>query len=159
MHNDLLKTSLTLYIATIKAMHAWFHAAHHVTKGVGFAGDHTLLYAEIYGAFEGNLDGAIEKAVGLLNDPCVAQPMSILHGAHDILKDYCDPTSCGSLEIALHALKAEKDFIALTEVLFKNLEAAGCLSLGLNDFLAATANQHETFVYKLQQRVKADIGA
>jgi len=158
MDNDILKTSLVLYIAMIKAMHSWFHAAHHVTRGTGFAGDHTLLYSEIYEAFEDNLDAAVEKAIGLCDDQSVADPCSILEGACDILRDYKTPVVCSSAEIALHALKAEKDFVVLTEKIFKGLESTGCLSLGLNDFLAATANQHETFVYKLQQRVKAEIG-
>lgn len=158
MHNDILKTSLVLYIAMIKAMHSWFHAAHHVTRGTGFAGDHALLYSDIYQAFEDNLDGAIEKAIGLLDDQGVADPGSILMGACDILHDYKSPVTCSSMEIAIHALKAEKDFVALTEKVFQGLESTGSLSLGLNDFLAATANQHETFVYKLQQRVKAEIG-
>lgn len=159
MHNDILKTSLVLYIAMIKAMHSWFHAAHHVTRGTGFAGDHALLYSDVYQAFEDNLDGAIEKAIGLLDDQSVADPCAILRGACDILMDYKSPVTCSSMEIAIHALKAEKDFVKLTETVFQGLEGAGCLSLGLNDFLAATANQHETFVYKLQQRVKAEIGA
>jgi len=34
------------------------------------------------------------------------------------------------------------------------LESAGALSLGLNDFLAAAANQYETYIYLLQQRAK-----
>ena len=158
MEADILKTSLVLYIAMIKAMHSWFHAAHHVTRGTGFAGDHALLYTEIYEAYEGNLDTAIEKAIGLLDDQGVADPHSILMGACDILGDYKTPVTCSSMEIAVHGLKAEKDFVALTEKIFKGLESTGNLSLGLNDFLAATANQHETFVYKLQQRIKAEIG-
>ena len=158
MDTDILKTTLVLYIAMIKAMHSWFHAAHHVTRGTGFAGDHALLYTEIYEAYEGALDTAIEKAIGLMDDQSVADPCSILAGACDILGDYKTPITCSSMEIAIHALKAEKDFLALTEQVFKGLESCGCLSLGLNDFLAATANQHETFVYKLQQRVKAEIG-
>jgi len=158
MDNDILKTALVLYIAMIKAMHSWFHAAHHVTRGTGFSGDHALLYSEIYQAYEDNLDGAIEKAIGLLDDQGVADPNSILTGACDILRDYKSPVTCSSMEIAIHGLKAEKDFVALTEQIFKGLESTGNLSLGLNDFLAAAANQHETFVYKLQQRVKVEIG-
>jgi len=38
--------------------------------------------------------------------------------------------------------------------MFELLESAGALSLGLNDFLAAAANQYETYIYLLQQRAK-----
>jgi hypothetical protein len=143
----------------IKAMHSWFHAAHHVTRGTGFSGDHALLYSDIYQALEDNLDGTIEKTIGLTGDAGVADPAAILKGACDILSDYRSPVGLGATEIALHGLKIEKDFVRLTEILFRGLEATGSLSLGLNDFFAATANQHETFVYKLQQRVQVEIGS
>ena len=45
----------------------------------------------------------------------------------------------------------------MLEILFKELESSGELSLGLNDFLAASANSHENHVYLLQQRVKTEI--
>ena len=36
------------WIGMHRAMTAWFHAAHHVTKGKGFAGDHNILYSTTY---------------------------------------------------------------------------------------------------------------
>ena len=32
------------YIGFLRAFHLWFHAAHNVAKGTGFAGDHASLY-------------------------------------------------------------------------------------------------------------------
>ena len=39
----------------------WFHAAHHVTKGKGFAGDHELLYGRIYESASKDFDVIVEK--------------------------------------------------------------------------------------------------
>ena len=35
------------WIGMHRAMIAWYHAAHHVTKGAGFGGDHVNIYGEI----------------------------------------------------------------------------------------------------------------
>lgn len=147
---------LVAYIGYLRAAYQWFHSAHHVTRGVGFYGDH-IQYSEIYQDYLVLVDGATEKALGLTNDENVANPLATLQIACDALTQYPVPTSSTSLGIATTALQIEKDYIALVEELFAFLEESDCLSLGLNDFLAATANQHETFVYKLQQRIKSQV--
>ena len=147
---------LIAYIGYLRAAYHWFHSAHHVTRGVGFNGDH-LLFANIYNDYILLIDGATEKAIGLTNDENVANPLKTLQIACDVLSQYPAPTLSTSLGIAATALQWEKDYIALVEELFAFLEESDCLSLGLNDFLAATANQHERFVYQLQQRVKSEV--
>ena len=62
-----------------------------------------------------------------------------------------------SLAIAGAALQLEQDYLQATDELFRTLEQMGSLPLGLNDFLAASANKHDTFVYKLTQRVKSEV--
>ena len=39
---------MAAYIGFVRAFHLWMHAAHNVTKGTGFAGDHASLYGPIY---------------------------------------------------------------------------------------------------------------
>ena len=58
MENEVAK-----YIGCTKALLTWFHAAHHVTKGTGFAGDHVSLYGEIYNGINEDLDALIEKFI------------------------------------------------------------------------------------------------
>ena len=154
MHQELSKSTFTLYIAVLKAMQSWFHAAHHVTKGVGFAGDHELLYGQIYASISTTLDGAIEKGIGITECEDVADPMAILKGASDVLGGWKQPHLLSADEIARCALEIEVDYIDTVEEIFAALEDAGHLTLGFNDFLAASANEHEGFVYKLRQRTR-----
>ena len=52
--------ALLSYIGCTKGLHTWFHAAHQVTKGVGFAGDHVNLYGEIYNGISEDFDKLVE---------------------------------------------------------------------------------------------------
>ena len=54
-------------------------------------------------------------------------------------------------------LKLEQMYIEFVQEMFDTLEERGELTLGFNDFLAADANKHESFVYKLQQRTKTEL--
>jgi hypothetical protein len=74
-----------------------------------------------------------------------------------ILAGYPSPETLTSLAIASTALQVERDYLQVVDELFKSMEEMGALPLGLNDFLAASANKHDTFVYKLVQRVKSEI--
>jgi len=147
---------LTAYIGFLRGAYHWFHSAHHVTRGVGFPGDHEL-YSDIYTNYIGLIDGTIEKAVGLSNIESCAAVMPTLSIALQVVERWPCPTGLTSLGIASTAFQIEKEFIGVTEELFSALESAGQLTLGLNDFLAAIANSHETFVYKLQQRMKSEV--
>ncbi len=144
------------YIAFVRAAYSWFHAAHHVTSGAAFAGDHEL-YSEIYNDYLQVLDGIIEKSVGSCGIEIVAAPIPSLELSIAVLKGYPSPESMTSLAIAGAALQLEQDYLQATDELFRTLEQMGSLPLGLNDFLAASANKHDTFVYKLTQRVKSEV--
>ena len=39
---------LAEYLGCVRALGLWFHGAHQLTKGSGFAGDHVDLYGKIY---------------------------------------------------------------------------------------------------------------
>lgn len=155
---SLLKTRFQQYICMLRAMHLWFHGAHHCVGGTGFAGDHVNLYGKIYSEIEDSVDSAIEKAVGLTNCEEMACPVAISAGVCKVLGKYPSPVNLGNLAIASTGLQIERDYQEMAECMFKELEDAGQLPLGLNDFLAAAANAHDTYVYLLQQRVKQEIG-
>ena len=149
------KSYLLEYVAHLRALHLWFHSAHHVTKGASFAGDHVDLYGKIYTEIQEEIDGAIEKAVGVTNDEDLACPLKITENALAIMEEFeCPPGKKGS-EIAAKGLEFEKAYVEFLEHLFKVLETKDLLSLGMNDQLAASANKHEEYVYLLQQRVKS----
>lgn len=148
---------MSQYLGMLRAMHLWYHSAHHATRGVGFSGDHPELYGNLYSKIGAELDGAIEKAVGLSNDEEMACPVCITSLALTVMKKYPTPPKISSLSIASTALQMENDYIALVKAVFEELESANCLSLGLNDFLMASSNDHEGHVYMLQQRIKTSL--
>lgn len=147
---------LLAFISFVRASYHWFHAAHHSTSGTGFNGDHEL-YSEIYEDYLEVLDGIIEKSIGVCGFEGAAAPLPSLNFAIKFLSSYPSPETLTSLAISSAALQVEKDYLAVVTELFTTLEESGDLPLGLNDFLAASANAHDVFVYKLTQRVKSEI--
>lgn len=151
--ND-LKNYLAGYVSYLRAIHLWFHGAHHLTKGPGFAGDHAELYDRIYTEVQDEIDGAIEKAVGITEDENLGCPIMITQNAVDIIKEAGCSVNASADEIAESGLRLIKTYLEFVNEMFYNLEKADKLSLGLNDQLAASANTHETYAYLLGQRVK-----
>jgi len=139
-------------IGWLRALHLWFHGAHHVVKGTSFSGDHAVLYDRIYTSIQGEVDGAVEKAIGLTGNVGLACPRMLIDTALSIMERYPSPVDLKAEQIAQVGLQLEGDYIDFVTTMFEELEEGGMLSLGLNDQLAASANAHETFVYLLRQR-------
>ena len=111
------------YIGCTKALLTWFHAAHHVTKGPGFAGDHVNLYGEIYNNIVEDFDALVEKIIVV----------------------------CAIAAVGFQFMRHHVDHLTK---LHQHLESKRLLTLGTGDYLAAAANQYETYIYLLGQRVK-----
>ena len=141
------------WIGMHRAMIAWFHAAHHVTKGTGFGGDHVNIYGRIYTELEEDFDEIVEKGLGLTGDETLADPVSILSLAAGQLSQYPPPSNQDAEYIASNALEVAKAYIAFIEQIYKQFEACG-MTLGLDDQLQGFANKYETYVYLLQQRTR-----
>ena len=139
------------WIGMHRAMIAWFHAAHHVTKGTGFAGDHVNLYGEIYTTLDEDLDGIVEKGIGLTGDETLADPVSSLSMAAGLLAQQPAAANQDAETIACNAFEVIKYYVKAIEGIYAQFEACG-MSLGLDDLLQGLANQYETYVYLLQQR-------
>ena len=139
------------WIGMHRAMIAWFHAAHHVTKGTGFGGDHVNLYGEIYTTLDEDLDGIVEKGIGLTGDETLADPVSSLSMAAGLLAQQPASANQDAETIACNAFEVIKYYVKAIEGIYAQFEACG-MSLGLDDLLQGLANQYETYVYLLQQR-------
>ena len=146
--------ALLSYIGCTKGLQTWFHAAHQVTKGPGFAGDHVNLYGEIYTGILEDFDKLVEKSIMIADTEEVACPMMITEVALKVLSQYETPVSRGGDAIAAIGLEYMRNHIANLTELYRILESGGALSLGMDDYLAAAANQYEGYVYLLTQRVK-----
>lgn len=152
---DMTKEMLQSYPAWLRAIHLWFHGAHHATRGTGFSGDHVDLYDRIYTEVQNEVDGAVEKIVGLFNDEKLACPRCITTKALEYLNNYESPAELEADEIPSVGLRMIKDYLDYLQNCADNLEQGGKMTMGLDDHLYASANTHETYVYLLQQRIKS----
>ena len=142
------------WIGMHRAMIAWFHAAHHVTKGTGFGGDHVNIYGRIYTELEEDFDGIVEKGLGLTGDETLADPMAILSCAANQLSMYPQPSNQSAEMISCSAFELSKMYVAFLDATYRQFDASGCMSLGLDDMVMGLANKYETYVYLLQQRTR-----
>ena len=149
--------ALLSYIGCTKGLHTWFHAAHQVTKGVGFAGDHVNLYGEIYTGISEDFDKLVEKSIMVADTEEVACPKIITKIASKVLSRYESPSGRGGDAIAAIGLEYMRNHVDNLTELYRMLESCGALSLGMDDYLASAANQYEGYVYLLTQRVKKGI--
>lgn len=150
MISDLLLS----FIACTKATEMWFHAAHHVTKGKGFAGDHNILYSKIYELLGDDYDSLVEKGIGLYDEEQLACPILISNLASKIVSNYDSPSNRNDHDIAhiglyvlLHHLNTLEDF-------YNQIENTENFTIGFDDLLASMANEYERYIYMLKQRLK-----
>ena len=149
MYNEVAK-----YIGCTKALLTWFHAAHHVTKGAGFAGDHVSLYGEIYNGINEDLDALIEKFILVCDTEKIACPLESTLESIPFLMQFTSPVELNADSIAAIGLEFMRHHVTHLTQLYRLLESKGLLTLGSDDYLAAAANQYEGYVYLLSQRVK-----
>lgn len=154
MNDQQFSTVLLGLLAAARAHYLWFHGAHHVTRGVGFEGDHKL-YAKIYELYLSQYDTAAEKAIAAVGER-IADPITVTAAAQQILASHPSPSSLAATGIAAAGLSVTRSFIARLEKTKADLLAGKRLTLGMDNFLAQAADDHETFVYKLGQRIKVN---
>lgn len=155
-HRPQLQAFFTAFLPLARANQAWFHSAHHITRGTGFAGDHVKIYKKIYRAYDDAYDRAAEKAVGMTHES-VACPLVTLPAAAQIVTKYSQPCKTTALQIAQQGLTIERNFLGFIENALKNLRASGELTAGIENMLGDIADTHENFAYFLGQRIKTDL--
>jgi|TARA_R110000787_G_scaffold113160_5_gene222317 DNA-binding ferritin-like protein len=150
----MLKEIALSTIGSFKAVEMWMHAAHHLTKGPSFVSNHELLYGRIYEAIRKDFDTIVEKLIYQLNDEECGCPILISSIAAKTLENYETPANLPDSQISMYALILIVDHIKAIEALKITLEREGVLSLGMDDFLAASCNQNESFAYMINQKLK-----
>lgn len=140
---DILKNLL----ATLRAM-AWsYQTSHWTANGESYYGDH-LMFQRFYEALPAEIDGLGEKIVAYLGETAVDQ-MDQCTRAGQFL------SSWAQIPCLFHrGLVSERQLQDLLMNTLDMMEEMGELSMGLDDFLPALANAHETNIYLLQQRIK-----
>jgi DNA-binding ferritin-like protein len=139
---------LQVLLASLRAAHLLHWAGHWQAGGDTQYGDHLLL-ERIYTGLEDHIDTLAEKIVSEYEAPAV-DPIDQAKLISELTCSMCD-TGCES--VPERSLKVEEDLQKLLKSSYEHLKTSGQLSLGMDDYLMATANDHDTFVYLLRQRV------
>jgi len=107
-----------------------------------------LLFQRIYEGMKDEVDTLAEKIVGYFGPEKVDNKviMETMHNWFDEWTAISDPFE--------RAIKSEQDMQLAFKTAYDKLKKMDDVSLGLDDFLMATANAHETNLYLLQQANK-----
>jgi DNA-binding ferritin-like protein len=135
-------------LGLLKGQYWNYWTAHWQAKGPNAYGNH-LLFSRLYEGITVEIDTLAEKIVGYFGEGEVENTI-ISEKMQDWLQKWGevkDPMA--------RAIKTEEDMQNVFKAAYEKLKEADDVSLGLDDFLMATANAHETHLYLLQQANKS----
>ena len=141
---EVVRRLLCNLLALLRAQSLSYQSSHWVVMGDSFYGDH-LLFQRLYESVGDQIDQLAEKLVGYLGPQSVA----LAHQA-PIIAQYSlrwAPIECNHRR----GLQSERDCQDAIKLAYDGIKAAQAMTLGLDDWLMATANAHETNQYLLQQ--------
>lgn len=138
---------LRLLLAYLRAAH-WLHwTSHWQVKGDTSYGDH-LLFERLYLGVVEEIDTLSEKLVGEFGSEAVnalEQSYFLLGLVSDVTRMETHPVKRGLL--------VEQTMQNILKRVYDKLKSINALTLGMDDFIMATANAHETNLYLLKQRL------
>lgn len=150
-HLDAAQTLLQNILGVLRAVH-WTHwTCHWQALGESAYGDH-LLFERLYGGVVEEIDTLAEKMVASFGPSSVHAVDSAKLTAFTLHR-----WSEESGDLMQQALLAENTLLIGLKKVYESLKAVGVLSLGMDDFLMTVANNHETHVYLLQQRMRSNM--
>lgn len=147
MDTDYLSLHLNEILACLRAQYLSYQTSHWQASGRDSYQDH-LLFERLYKSVEEQIDTLAEKLSGLITSDEVSlaiQGPKIQHylSQWEKIKNHHE-----------RGLHSEKILQHLLRDAIEDLEQTGQLTLGLDDFIAATASEHETNMYLLQQSLR-----
>lgn len=130
----------------------WSHwNSHWKVKGDAQYGDH-LLFDRLYTGVSEEIDTLGEKITAYFG-PQVITDLGTLTETTKFLSLAQHPDN-GPTDLYERALDLELIFQRSLQVVYDTVKRSKEMSLGLDDYLMATANAHETNVYLLRQRLR-----
>jgi len=142
------------FVGSVKAIENWFHAAHHLTKGMSFMADHDILYDKIYNFFNEYFDQIVEKIMAITGDETIACPIAISQNVGQVLSQIPTPANKDAQEIAEISFSIIVNHLKEIEYAYEEFEKYEIMTKGMDDLLASNYNELETFVYFLQRKLK-----
>jgi len=131
-------------LSILRALYWNYNHAHWQAKGDDYYGNH-LLFQRLYEAIPDEFDVLGEKLVAYFGEDAV-DSAAISKKTQNWINKWNSEK-----DIVQRAINSEEDLQKVLQTVYTNLRESGDISLGLDDFLMATANSHETNLYLLQQ--------
>ena len=133
-------------LSILRAIH-WSHwTSHWKSKGETSYQDH-LLFERLYTGVSEEIDTLAEKIAGIYGPESLGE-LSLLSDSYRFLAGH--PES----DLYQHAIAIEEHLQKALRSAYDRLKESGELSLGLDDYLMATASSHETNLYLLRQKLR-----
>lgn len=140
-------------LAALRALQQLHQTAHWSVHGEPFYGDH-LLYQRLYEEMDAEFDTLAEKIVAYFDETSV-NFLDQLDKMRKFAAKWEAATDC----YVERTLVAERHLQDLIKDSYEVVSDYGEMSLGLDDYLMALANDHETNIYLIQQKVRCDCDA
>jgi DNA-binding ferritin-like protein len=141
------QSSLAQLLAVLRAIH-WSHwTAHWQVKGTPSYSDH-ILFDSLYTGIPAEIDALAEKMVAYFGAEAVAPIPSMALSQQFLATHSSEPN------VYRRALKMELQLQRTLKQVYESIEDSNEMSLGLDDFLMAVSNTHETSIYLLRQRLR-----
>ena len=144
MQREVVRRLLCDVLGCLRAQYLSYQTSHWLVKGGTFYGNH-LLFQRLYESVQGQIDQLAEKITGYLGSEAVSINYQMRH-----ISDYT--YSWSSIQCNhKRGLQSEADLQQALKRAYDGIKQAQAMSLGLDDWIMATANAHEENEYLLQQ--------
>lgn len=135
-------------LALLRAQYWMYQQAHWESRGPTYYGNH-LLFQRLYESVTQQVDTLAEKMVGTYG-PRAVDSMDLGNKFLTWINRWQEGEDWHR-----RMLLSEQDFQTTCKDTYGSLKDMGDLTLGMDDFLMATANEHETNEYLLRQVLRA----
>lgn len=144
MQREVVRRLLCDVLGCLRASYLSYQTSHWQVVGQSFYGNH-LLFQRLYESVQEQVDQLAEKIVGYLGSEAVSINYQMKH-----ISDY----TYGWSSIGCNhkrGLQSEADLQRALKRAYDGIKQVQAMSLGLDDWIMATANAHEENEYLLQQ--------
>ena len=144
MQREVVRRHLCDVLSCLRAQYFSYQTSHWQVVGQSFYGNH-LLFQRLYKSVQEQVDQLAEKLVGYLGREVVGLDHQIKHIAGYTMR--WSQIDCHHKR----GLQSEADLQAALKRAYDGIKQVNAMTLGLDDWIMATANAHEENEYLLQQ--------
>ena len=136
-------------LGMLRSAYILHQTSHWQCSGPMFYGDHLMLQ-RIYESVEDEIDTLAEKVVAKYGSADVS-PIEQVQVIQAHVQEMEQKSGGNPI---MRAMVVEQDLQETFENAYQHLKQINSMSLGLDDFIMSVANNHESNVYLLQQRLQ-----